>query len=395
MSGLNGPRSEAASIAISSLCVLEATLTQRPNVVGVSCTPLTMLTSFLVQRRHSLAVLSLSTLFTFWSPLATADRRQKTFPQIGVRNAHAMTYDNDRERVILFGGADESRVCDDTWEWDGKRWTQVSQAGPGPRTFPAMAYDSVRKRAVLFGGNRVLFGRNLHENRFLNDTWEWDGKRWIEIRVAGPSPRAEAAMAFDSRRRRVVLFGGHNRAGETGRRLGDTWEWDGKRWTEIKVTGPTPRNGAAQVYDGGRGKIVLFGGSTQTDVSGETWEWDGKQWLENRAALTQGRFNCVMAYDSVRRQVTRFGGRYSGKPFGDTWQYDGTRWIQVTSTGPPARNHTAMVYDSKNETIVLFGGHDFGLQEEVNVYGDTWEWNGAEWSRKDGGRVLRRVDNGH
>ncbi|HEX6623531.1 MAG TPA: kelch repeat-containing protein, partial [Pyrinomonadaceae bacterium] len=236
-----------------------------------------------------------------------------------------MTYDSGRGRVILFGGADESKVRGDTWEWDGRRWSLVSQAGPGPRTFPAMAYDSLRKKSVLFGGNRVLFGKNPDENRFLNDTWEWDGERWTRIQAEGPSPRAEAAMAFDSRRGRVVLFGGHDRAGEAGRRLGDTWEWDGKRWMEMKVTSPSPRNGAAQVYDVVRGNIVLFGGSTQTGVSGETWEWDGKQWVENRAALTQGRFNCVMAYDSARRKVIRFGGRYAGKPLGDTWEYDGKK----------------------------------------------------------------------
>jgi hypothetical protein len=34
-------------------------------------------------------------------------------------------------------------------------------------------------------------------------------------------------MAYDSRRRRTVLFGGHD--GENV--FGDTWEWDGRRWT--------------------------------------------------------------------------------------------------------------------------------------------------------------------
>jgi hypothetical protein len=340
-------------------------------------------------------ILVLPTLLIFSPAAATADWGQKTFPEIGVRNAHAMAYDSRRGRVILFGGADALKVCGETWEWDGQRWMLVSQIGPGPRTFPAMAYDSLRKRVVLFGGNRVLFGKNPDENRFLDDTWEWDGQRWIQIKVAGPPPRAEAAIAFDSRRGRVVLFGGHNRTGEVGSRLGDTWEWDGKRWTQVKVTGPSPRSGAAQVYDSLRGKIVLFGGSTQREVSGETWEWDGKRWVETRTALTQGRFNCVLAYDGARRKVIRFGGRYAGKPVGDTWEYDGKGWKQLSSTGPAPRNHTAMVYNSRRKKIVLFGGHDFGLHDEVNIFGDTWEWDGDEWSRKEVGEVKKRIDNGH
>lgn len=335
----------------------------------------------------------LPTLLIFSS--LPAESGWRTFPELGVRNAHAMAYDSDRRRVILFGGADEAKVCGDTWEWDGKRWIRVSQTGPAPRTFPAMAYDSVRKRVVLFGGNRVLFGRSPGENRFLDDTWEWDGRRWTEIKVAGPSPRAEAAIAFDGRRGRVMLFGGHNRAGDAGSRLGDTWEWDGKTWTEIKVTGPSPRNGAAQVYDSGLGKIVLFGGSTREAVSGETWAWDGQKWVENRAAVTEGRFNCVMAYDDARHKIIRFGGRYAGKPLGDTWEYDAQGWKQLALTGPTSRNHAAVAYDSKRSKIVLFGGHDFGLHDGVNIFGDTWEWDGSNWVLTKAAEAKRAIDNGH
>ncbi len=318
-----------------------------------------------------------------------------TPPRLGVRNAHAMAYDGNRGRVILFGGADAAKVCGDTWEWDGRKWTRVSLDGPGPRTFPAMAYDSSRKRVVLFGGNRVLFGGSPDENKFLNDTWEWDGRKWAQVSVTGPSPRAEAAMAFDSRRGRVVLFGGHDRAGEAGSRLGDTWEWDGKQWVEMKVAGPSPRNSAALVYDSVRGKIVLFGGSTREAVSGETWEWDGKQWLENRAAVTEGRFNCAMAYDAARGKVIRFGGRFSGKPVGDTWEYDGKAWKQLSTTGPAARNHTAVAYDPKSKKIILFGGHDIGTNDPANVFGDTWAWDGDGWSRVAAGEVQKRINDTH
>jgi hypothetical protein len=341
-------------------------------------------------------VFAIASLLVFSSQLGAAGRpAQRALPELGVRNAHAMAYEGSRGRVILFGGADASKVCGDTWEWDGSRWARVSQTGPGPRTFPAVAYDSLRKRVVLFGGNRVLFGTRQDEDTFLGDTWEWDGRRWDQIKVSGPSPRAEAAMAFDSGRGRVVLFGGYNRHTGEINRLGDTWEWDGARWVQLKIAGPAPRNGAAQVYDVARKKIVLFGGRTPEGVSGETWEWDGRRWVENRAALTQGRFNCVLAYDGARRRVIRYGGRYEGKPVGDTWGYDGKAWKQLSSNGPTARNHTAMVYHSRRRKIVLFGGHDFGRHDEVNIFGDTWEWDGKEWSQKGFGEAQNRIDNGH
>src|SRR5215471_15203345 len=141
-----------------------------------------------------------------------------------------------------------------------------------------MTYDSIRKKVVLFGGNRVLFGKSPDEKTFLNDTWEWDGHNWSEVKVSGPIQRAEAAFAFDSSRGRAVLFGGYNLAGGKRTELGDTWEFDGSQWIQLKVAGPSPRNSAAMVYDPDRKRIILFGGSTEQGLSGETWEWDGKQW---------------------------------------------------------------------------------------------------------------------
>ena len=82
-------------------------------------------------------------------------------------------------------------------------WTQHNKGvwSPPARYSPAMAYDSVRQRVVLFGGrgSSWLFG----------DTWEWDGSSWT-LRTPTTSPRARlgCAMAYDSERRRQVLLGG-------------------------------------------------------------------------------------------------------------------------------------------------------------------------------------------
>jgi hypothetical protein len=40
----------------------------------------------------------------------------------------------------------------DTWAWDGQAWTQVADTGPSPRSEHVMTFDNVRQRALLFGG---------------------------------------------------------------------------------------------------------------------------------------------------------------------------------------------------------------------------------------------------
>ena len=64
----------------------------------------------------------------------------------------------------------------------------------------------------------------------INHTDEWNGSAWTPRVVPGPLPRGSHAIAFDSARGRVVLFGGSG-----GYRLADTWEYDGTAWVEVPV----------------------------------------------------------------------------------------------------------------------------------------------------------------
>jgi hypothetical protein len=52
-----------------------------------------------------------------------------------------------------------------TWAWDGDCWSQLELgAGPAGRSGHAMTYDFQRQRVVLFGG---------WARAFLADTWEF------------------------------------------------------------------------------------------------------------------------------------------------------------------------------------------------------------------------------
>lgn len=313
-------------------------------------------------------------------------------PSIGVRNAHGMVFDAPRRQVVLYGGADASRVRQDTWAWDGlkRHWRVVTTDGPGPRTFPAMAFDEARGEIVLFGGNRVLFGAGANDpSTILDDTWVLRGNKWVRLTVPGPSARAEASMAYDRPRRRTVLFGGYSSTVDGRVRLGDTWEWDGASWHMLATAGPAPRNGAALAFDEARGRVVLSGGPPAF-VGPETWEWDGQSWRQSLEPPPPGRFNPVMVYHAGLKALLRFGGWTGSARAADTWIRGDGGWREIRGRSPSPRNHAGMACDSFRGRAVLFGGHDGDF-----VFGDTWEFDGKAWRQVGRQAPQRRVANNH
>src|SRR5690606_16704400 len=141
----------------------------------------------------------------------------------------------------------------------------------------AMAYDSARQRVVLFGGDSFA------------STWEWDGGCWTRRSPApSPAPRGGHAKVYDAHRRRVLLCGGAD-GRYTDERVpwlySDAWEWDGDSWTQRDVVGPGVRSGHTMAYDVGRQRVVLFGGGDYDSTLTDTWEWDGSQWAQRTPAV--------------------------------------------------------------------------------------------------------------
>jgi hypothetical protein len=277
----------------------------------------------------------------------------------------ALAYDSSRQRVVLFGGTPTSNGVSpfsDTWEYDGTTWEQRTPAtAPPARSEHALAYDSVRQRVVLFGGTNTAF-----TPPFFGDTWEWDGTSWLlRSPAASPGARTDTAMAFDAARQRVVLFSGYTTgAGE----VADTWEWDGTTWTSsAAATAPAARIGHALAYDEARQRVVLLGGEEHSD----TWEWDGATWLERTPLkLPSWRFGAAMTYDVARGRFVAV----AGTPLTQTWEWDGqSDWVlRAPRTTPPMSG--TLAYDEARQRVVLVAATSPSL--------DVWEWDGEDWAHR-------------
>lgn len=190
-----------------------------------------------------------------------------------------------------------------TWSGFDEPLDSQSVGHPGV----ASAMDVRRGVLVMFGGERGLFGRGW-ENKTFESGGGVSAREVEEVSAQGtrPGPRSRAAMGYDRNAGRMLLFGG---ATEDGGVLGDTWAYSAKGgWTEVTPPGasPTPRSEAALAWDGNRERLVLAGGRAGARFTTDTWTWDGARWVPLGAGLA--RADLSLAWDDSRAELLLAGG---------------------------------------------------------------------------------------
>lgn len=219
------------------------------------------------------------------------------------RARHGTAFDEGRGRGLLFGGVSrccsfpDERSCalDDLWvrEAEPSGYRRVgpgadARVWPGRRQRHALAFDPDRDRLVVFGGGRGLDPPDA----VADDLWEWDAATGIwaaRSRADGdvwPAGRAEHTMLYDPLRRKVLLYGGAADADADGcsgpdGECRDLWEWDGGtgRWRRLESETPSApepagRRGHTLTLQRGRDRAFLFGGAVGGEGQGDAWELD-------------------------------------------------------------------------------------------------------------------------
>jgi len=285
------------------------------------------------------------------------------------RQGEAVAAGPGSQATVLFGGVTAAgTLLDDTWAFDGHRWSELHPgAAPSARTGALAVYDGVRHQVVLTGG-RGATGT-------LTDTWTWDGVGWTaQLPETPPHPLSWSAMAADAGSGTVVMVTGRSGA------PAQTWIWDGRNWTGAQPA-VEPVLGAPPVMGGDplTGHVLLLTAAGAGSSPAATWAWDGRTWsLRPAAQPPVVRAGATwMAADPVARRVLLFT---TGTAGGATWLWNGSRWSYVFSAVAPAIGAdgvaSGLVTDPVSGRPVLVGA---GAAGDPSRFHRGWTWHGDGW----------------
>lgn len=273
-------------------------------------------------------------------------------------------------------------------------------SNPAARTGTRMVYDESAGVSIMFGGETAQDAGTVQVYD-PTDTWAWDGVRWLQRYPAhNPPGRSGHIMVYDSRRSRLVIFGG--RAGAND--LNDTWAYDDNDWSQLNNGGdaPSPRALAGAAYDRDRDRIVLFGGahtvvatngtSTVTNYY-DTWEFDGTSWTKVADNGPQV-IRPLLSYDELRHQMLMVAEDANLVPSMYTYDFSSHTWNQLHPANMPACvNQAGLAYRKDNGSTMLIGGACVTSTYTSSSIEEAWEWDGAIWTEVTTKSAVTRVTN--
>jgi hypothetical protein len=219
----------------------------------------------------------------------------------------------------------------DTWTWNGSIWTQQH-----PATLPQVeeggcaAYDAQTQQFIMYGGYAPF---ETGPGNPDDQTWQWTGTDWVQLTPATTPPAGWCDMTYDPVRKVLVMlateiFTAASAADNGANDVLETWTWNGTDWNRVA---DLPSSSALT--------SLSFDGDTATDVTyvqdiapcakapcpetDETWSWGGSTWGETAANTPQAGGIVGAEYDSATHQFVMFGGlpRNTNNEHPATWVY--------------------------------------------------------------------------
>ena len=264
----------------------------------------------------------------------------------GIRKALVFGKYNARERGW---GEDQNALL--AYDLATNRWEIVEITEDAWSEFlPGVGHDQgnvavdPRRDLYITRGNMTLNGNTAYQT-YTYDLRAGRGRRMLPAR--GPSLLAhEVASGFDPDRGVMLVT------------RGSSWLYnpDQNVWTEVPNS-PSDRGAPGLAFDSRRRLFVMFGGG----MTNETWIFDAgtRAWQRRSPPVSpSGRQGAHMAFDPESGLVLLVGGvGPGGVLLPDMWAYDieQDHWIPLATTAPPntANMVNSLVYHAEEKVFLL------------------------------------------
>jgi hypothetical protein len=287
------------------------------------------------------------------------------------REVCSLIYDSANKRAIMWGGLsyNQNSSFNDTWSMsldstssNYKKWIRVLTTGTAPsrRWGAAAIYDPDNERMVLFGGaeDTLSSGITTYNNVFTlsltpgSEAWSSNGLG-LTIGGTAPSGRFQSTPVYDPDNIRMLVYGGQTGANSYTNQLYEL-AWTGGAPNTMTWTSRTPsyspsmavRRGQTAVYQGDFSdkRMIIFGGWDGTTHYNEVWNFNITNPTVTASLITtvgtppavRRSHNAI--YDSINQRMIIEGGRGSSTPvnfFDDFWSLSlgsstsGWTWNQI------------------------------------------------------------------
>ncbi|MBI4726632.1 hypothetical protein HY768_05335 [candidate division TA06 bacterium] len=319
---------------------------------------------------------------------------------------HAMIYDSDKHRMIIFGGCNGDGWLTETNEvfaldLTEMKWEQLFCSGskPFPRDGHCMVYDAVNQRMIVFGGGHFV------EMLYFQDVWALDMNtlEWDSLTPSGNPPQGmlHPRAIYDPVNQRMVVFGGCDQTTCYNDVYTLSLTPGGETWTKLTFSDslPAPRYRHSMVYDPIERRAVIFGGRSDSGRLNDLWSLDltlgSESWTKLSATgdIPCPRRNQGTAYDYIHHKMFIFGGDSVGNEYpgvggvslNDIYalDLDSLKWTNVTPADglPERRRAPVAIYDPKANKMLNYGGW-LGDSDRY-LFNDLWAFDctALQWQR--------------
>jgi hypothetical protein len=295
--------------------------------------------------------------------------------------SQAVVHDRTNDRLLVLSREGASLVTRVLSLGDTPIWTQLQVSGSAPpaREVPGAVFDERRDRVAVYGG--VGHGNEMWFLEFAGGP-HW--RPWIpDVSFNRGIQRWFGGATYDTDQHRMLLFGGY--FGEVTTDLSDVRQLPLDPlgvWQTLPTTGTGPPFNLAQpklAYDSRRRRMLVAGDRSENGAVWALSMTEPRAWTRLIASGGPGpRLGCSATYDPVRDRLLVFGGNegegFAGPFRSDLWalSLDGPpRWdlLLPDLAGPPGLADHVAVYDPSDDRLLVYGGG----QGFSYFSGDIWE----------------------